>query len=276
MFEGEKTMSIRLIAMDLDGTLLNSAKVVSKRNMRAIEAAQACGVYVTIATGRMFISAEFFGKRIMANAPIICCNGGMVQAVGADEPVFESHLSEDAFTELMELSEERNWYMQWYIGRDIYADKFRPEYFVSYKSMKDAFVVKEVGKGGWRKYRHNVIQCVARDLDGRIERVTHEIEQRFGGRIRAQQNTGYSVDLTPPEVNKALGISKLADYLGVRQDEVMAMGDGDNDLSMIRWAGTGVAMKNGIDEAKALSDYVAPDNDDDGVGRAIEELVLRA
>ena len=135
---------------------------------------------------------------------------------------------------------------------------------------------KEVGKGGWRKYRHNVIQCVARDLDGRIERVTHEIEQRFGGRIRAQQNTGYSVDLTPPEVNKALGISKLADYLGVRQDEVMAMGDGDNDLSMIRWAGTGVAMKNGIDEAKALSDYVAPDNDDDGVGRAIEELVLRA
>ena len=89
-----------------------------------------------------------------------------------------------------------------------------------------------------------------------------------------QQNTGFTMDVTPPGINKAVGLSRLADYLGIKQMEVMAVGDGDNDLDMIRYAGIGVAMENAIDDLKKAASFITKDCDNDGIAYAIEKLVL--
>jgi Cof subfamily protein (haloacid dehalogenase superfamily) len=265
-------MSIKLIAMDLDGTLLDSEKMISARNLAAIEAAKRQGVYVTVATGRMFLSAAYFGRAMGANAPLICCNGGMVQQMDAAEPVFERQFPSETVRELLDLCHARDWYVQWYIGKDIYAEDFRQEYFYAYRTVRD-FKLIEVGDA-YASHTEHVIQCVARDLQGRVPEIVAEINERFAGRVCPQQNTGQSVDLTPPHVDKALGVSALAARLGLSADEVMVCGDADNDLPMLRWAGTAVVMANGLPQAKELATYQAASNDDDGVGRAIEELVL--
>ena len=93
--------------------------------------------------------------------------------------------------------------------------------------------------------------------------------------IVAQQNTGNSADLTAPDVDKALGLSWLAQRMGLQPEEVMACGDGDNDLAMLRYAGTAVVPANGLDAARALATYHAPSNDEDGIAVAIEDLVLQ-
>lgn len=266
-------MAIKLIAMDLDGTLLNSDKLISARNLAAIEAAKARGVGVTIATGRMYRAAAFFGRIIKANVPLICCNGGLVRSMKQERPVFVRHVDRTAVRELLQLCHDRNWYAQWYIGDEIYAESYKPEYFASYRTVQD-FSVKEVGDD-FLSYTDNVIQCVIRDKEGKIDDVVAELRKRFSKTIFPQQNTGYSVDLTPPGINKAVGLAALMKRLGITVDEVMACGDADNDLEMLRFAGTSVVPVNGQPEAKALASYIAPDNDEDGIGRAIEALVLK-
>ncbi len=265
-------MSIKLIALDLDGTLLNSEKKITPRTLAAIHEAQAKGVGVTIATGRMFKGAEIFGRQIGANAPLVCCNGGVVEAMGADYPMFARYLEPPVVRRLLQFAHRRGWYLNWYIGNDVLVERYEEDYFYAYRTVKD-LPIKEVGDR-YLDYTKNVFQCVLRDLSGHVAEKEREIRQQFGTSILAQQNTGCSMDLTPIGVDKALGLSWLAESRGLTPDEVMACGDGDNDLAMLRYAGTAVVPANGLASAKALATYHTDSNDEDGIAKAIEELVL--
>ena len=256
-------MAIRLIVMDLDGTLLTSEKTVSDYSKDVLRRAMAKGVAVTIATGRMLLSASYFGRIIEANAPIISCNGALVQALDATEPLFLCAFSPATVAELLTFARENGWYAQWYIGDDIYAEDFRPEYFTAYRTVQ-GFSVHEVGED-FSPYVEGVAQVVVRDLAGGVGAIAASIRERFAGRVDPQQSKGYTLDLVPTGVSKATGIEA---------SEVMACGDSDNDLSMLRLAGTSVVTANGQEEAKALATYLALGCDEDGVARAIEELVL--
>ena len=237
-------MSIKLIALDLDGTLLNSEKKITPRTLAAIHEAQAKGVGVTIATGRMFKGAEIFGRQIGANAPLVCCNGGVVEAMGADYPMFARYLEPPVVRRLLQFAHRRGWYLNWYIGNDVLVERYEEDYFYAYRTVKD-LPIKEVGDR-YLDYTKNVFQCVLRDLSGHVAEKEREIRQQFGTSILAQQNTGCS----------------------------MECGDGDNDLAMLRYAGTAVVPANGLASAKALATYHTDSNDEDGIAKAIEELVL--
>ncbi len=267
-------MAIKLIAMDLDGTLLNSDKLLTERTLKAIAKAQEKGVYTTIATGRMFLSAVYFGRKINANAPIVCCNGGMVQGMDEEKPLFARYLTSDVVARILTMSREHGWYSNWYIGPDIYVEDYRPDFFFAYRTVEN-FKVKEVGDR-FLDYTDGVFQCVVRDDNGKINDAVKLIAQSFTPEeLKIQENTGWSVDLTPPDVSKALGLSALAESLGIKPEEVMACGDADNDLAMLKWAGTSVVPANGSEEAKELATYHTDSCDEDGIGKAIEELVLK-
>lgn len=267
-------MAIKLIAMDLDGTLLNSDKHVSERTLRALATAKDRGVYITIATGRMFGSAAYFGELIGANAGIICCNGGVVQRVGAAEPEFARTLAPETVARALRLCMAKNYYINWYIGDEILVEHYDDKYFYAYRTTKN-LKYKVVGDK-YLDYTEGVYQCVVRDLDGHIGEITSAIERECGrDNIIAQQNTGLSADLTPPDVNKALGLRYLAESLGLTPAEVMACGDADNDLAMLEYAGCAVVPANGLDCAKSLATYHTDTNDNDGIAKAIEELVLK-
>lgn len=268
-------MAIKLIAFDLDGTLLNSQKEITPRTLAAIKAAQERGVHVTISTGRMFCSAEQFAKEINVNAPVMCCNGGIVQEVGADKPIFARYLAEDVVRKMLTVCYEKHWYVNWYIGNDIYVPKLDWDYFYAYKTTAKSMRFVEVGDN-YLQYTKHVPQCVLRDLTGHAYDKSEELLRLVGGGFELQQNTGMTIDLSPVNVDKATGLKWLAEeYYGLTADEVMACGDGDNDLAMLRYAGTAVVPSNGKDEAKALATYHAESNDSDGMAKAIEELVLK-
>ncbi|MCI6158750.1 MAG: Cof-type HAD-IIB family hydrolase [Selenomonadaceae bacterium] len=266
-------MAIKLIALDLDGTLLTSDKIVSPRTLAAIAAARARGVYVTIATGRMFKGAEVFGRQIEANAPLVCCNGGVVEPIGAEKPIFARKLRPDAVRGILTLCHERNWYVNWYIDNLVYVEHIDNDYFYAYRTVPDLQL--QAAGDRFLDYTENVLQCVVRDLSGHVQDMARVIAARFPDDVTVQQNTGCSADITPHGVSKALGLDWLAKRLGIAPEEVMACGDGDNDLSMLRYAGTAVVPANGLPTAKELATYAADSNDEDGIAKAIEELVLR-
>lgn len=265
-------MAIRLIVMDLDGTLLTSEKNVSDYSKQVLGRAMKKGVAVTVATGRMLISANYFGREIGANAPLICCNGALVQAMEEKEPLFERTFPPETTLELLELAHEHGWYVQWYIREKIYAEDYRPAYFAAYRTVK-GFSLQEVGHN-FSAYAEGVAQVVMRDLEAGIGAISALVRERFAGRVEVQQNMGYTLDLTPAGVTKAVGVEAVMRRLGISPEEVMACGDSDNDLAMLSLAGTSVVTANGQEEAKALASYLALSCDEDGVAKAIEELVL--
>ena len=263
---------IRLIALDLDGTLLNSEKRISPRTMAALQAAMQKGVRVTIATGRMMAGAAMFGRQFGANAPLICCNGGVVQGMDDETSMFERHMAPETVRGILSFCHEHGWYVNWCIGREVCAEYYAPKWYFAYRTVQD-FRVKEVGDR-YLDYTENVIQCVVRDLDGKVEPMVKALKAAFPGEFHAQQNTGTSSDLTPVGVTKALGLEFLMKHYGLTPENVMACGDGDNDLPMLEFAGTAVVPQNALPAAQSLATYHADSNDNDGIAKAIEELVL--
>lgn len=266
-------MSIKLIALDMDGTLLNRQKLVPEQNSTAIKKAMEQGIYVTISTGRMPASASYFAKNLKMNCPVISCNGGVVKSLDTNESIFEAHFPVATIRELIEYAYAKKWYIRWYIGDTIYVPYVDMDMFPAYKTTKGLNIV---GVGdNYEPYLENVTQLVVCDLEGNIQKIYDEISTVFAGKIGLQQNTGYTMDITPYGITKAVGLEKLAEYLGIKQEEIMACGDGDNDLTMIEYAGLGVAMENGIDEVKEIAQFITKDCDEAGIAHAIEKFALK-
>ena len=264
-------MAIKLIALDLDGTLLTSDKKITTRTKDIIARAMARGVTVTIATGRMLRSALHFARLLASDAPVICCNGGYV---GKEEgaPVFAKCFDPALVREFLTFAYERNWYVNWYSGIEIYAPEFREELFAAYRTTAH-FVVNEVGDD-YLRYTENVPQFVLRNVDEGINVYVGAVREHFGDRLVPQQNTGTSVDINPPGVNKAVGVQALADAMGLSLDEVMVAGDADNDYEMLEMGAFSVVPENGTPEAKERARYVTASNDANGIALAIEKFVL--
>ena len=264
-------MAIKLIALDLDGTLLTSDKKITTRTKDIIARAMARGVTVTIATGRMLRSALYFTRLLASDAPVVCCNGGYVgRAEGA--PVFARYFDPALTREFLTFAYERSWYVNWYRGLDIYAPEYRAEYFTAYRTTA-GFVVHEVGDD-YLRYTEDVPQFVLREMKSGVDSYVSEVRAHFGGRLVLQQNTGTSVDINPPGINKAVGVRALADALGLTMDEVMVAGDADNDVEMLAMGAFSVVPANGLPVAKERASYVTASNDENGIAAAVEKFVL--
>ena len=264
-------MAIKLIALDLDGTLLTSDKKITTRTKDIIARAMSRGVTVTIATGRMLRSALYFARLLASDAPVVCCNGGYV-GTAEGEPVFARYFDPALTAAFLTFAHERGWYVNWYRGMDIYASEYRPEYFTAYATTR-GFVVREVGDD-YLRYTEKVPQFVLRELTNGVDAYVSEVRERFGDQLIPQQNAGTSVDINPPGINKAVGVRALADAMGLTLDEVMVAGDADNDFEMLEMGAFSVVPENGLPEAKARASYVTASNDANGIALAIEKFVL--
>ena len=264
-------MAIKLIALDLDGTLLTSDKKITTRTKDIIARAMARGVTVTIATGRMLRSALYFARLLASDAPVICCNGGYV-GTAEEEPVFARYFDPALTAAFLTFAYERGWYVNWYRGSDIYAPEYRAEYFTAYRTTAN-FQVHEVG-GNYLRYTENVPQFVLRELTNGVESYVREVREHFAGQLVPQQNMGTSVDINPPGINKAVGVRALADAMGLTLDEGMVAGDADNDFEMLEMGAFSVVPENGLPEAKERARYVTASNDANGIALAIEKFVL--
>lgn len=264
-------MAIKLIALDLDGTLLTSDKTITVRTKDILARAMARGVTVTIATGRMLCSALHFARLLGSRAPVVCCNGAYV-GTGTDAPLFARYFDPTFVGEFLTFCYARDWYVNWYSGAEIYAPTYREDYFTAYRTTAN-FRVHAAGED-YLRYVDEVPQFVLRDLDQGIAHHARTVAEAFGDAVCVQQNTGTSVDITPPGTSKAVGVRALADALGLTMDEVMVAGDADNDVEMLAMGAFSVVPANGLPAAKELASYVTASNDDNGIASAVEKFVL--
>ena len=266
---------IHLLAFDLDGTVLSDQFVISPRVMAAIQAAKARGVKVTIATGRPAAVTLPYAELIGVNAPILCLQGGLIYDTAARRALHELTLPHGLACELIgvELA-----HPHWQVVAYLHG-----EMFMSCRRHADEFYETLLGKD----YSLHADVCGAL-CGGDPDKVLYIIDppdaseilgvlgRLVDGRASVVQSHARFIEVNPLGATKGAGLAWLAHSYGIAREHVMAIGDQDNDASMIEWAGTGVAMGNGSPTARAVADWIAPDICEDGAAVAIERFVLSA
>lgn len=273
-------MDIRLIAVDLDGTLLNSQKELTPRTKEALTRAAEKGVHIVPATGRTFGGVPEMVRSLPFVRYGICINGGSVWDAQIDGAIHTAEIPYERAEEIFDYVE------QFHTMYDCYVDgwgKSDRKFFDHLLDYVDEDVVKIIKatrspvddfRGYIRSLSHDIQKIILffRDLevhDRMIEKIRADLPD-----MAVTAALPCNIELNNKDANKGAALRILCEHLGFGPEQAMAFGDGGNDQSMIETAGLGVVMANGVPELKAAADYITLSNDEDGVAAAIEKFVL--
>lgn len=273
-------MDIRLIALDLDGTLLNSKKELTERNRRALEKCIERGIEIVPCTGRTAMGIPDFVKKIPGVRYAITVNGGMIEDMKTQKVLDQRLLKKEKVLDVIELLRGHHIMYDVYInGQGISEDRF-------YNHLEEYHICPEIQKlvKATRIVVPNIEDYV-RNWNGMVDKVNlffsdQEERSKIWELLKTQEGILVSsslfnnLEINGPGAAKGEGLMRLATILGIKQEQTMAFGDGNNDTSMIAQAGIGVVMENGEPELKKIADYITTSNDTSGVAQAIEKFVF--
>lgn len=273
-----KTQPIRLLVLDLDGTVVGSSNQIRPAVKRAIQAVQAKGVQVAIATGRMYRSALRFHQDLDLHLPLMSYQGALIKNP-ADE-IISRHLTvpRELALQLLDYFDQpdlrQRLSVHAYIDDRLYVRELTPD---SVDYAKRSNIEPNVA---------NLQQVIAEqeptkllalcEQPALIDQVLDSLRQSYNpDQLYFTKSVATFFEATHPAANKGNAVQHLAEnVLGLRSENVMAIGDNFNDLEMIQYAGVGVAMGSAPDAVKASANWVAPDVELDGAAAAIEQFVL--
>jgi Cof subfamily protein (haloacid dehalogenase superfamily) len=265
-------VTIRLLAIDLDGTLVNHDLVMNPRDVAAVKAASAAGVTVVLATGRMFKSSLRFAEPLGLKGPIINYQGAVVREIASGEVWYRCELTLSMQQRVLALAEPKDWHVNAYVDERVYTARARPEADLYARiAMVPYEVVGPLSK--WVRQDSTKMVLVDLDPENVPARIT-ELTAWIGDVASVTRSLDWFVEVVNPEVSKARALAMVAHRLGIAQVEVCAIGDNTNDEEMVRWAGFGVAMGNAPDALKALAKHVTGTVDEAGVAQVIERYVI--
>lgn len=265
---------IRLVAIDLDDTMLRTDLTISDRTKQALQAAQTQGVTVTIATGRMFVSAQPYALELGIDVPLITYQGAMV--VMADGRVLSHHpMDLDISCRLVEFLKPYGHHINLYMGDDLYIEKHSPE-AARYQALTRTYLNVVEDLGALLKLRgQGATKFSLMATPQQVQHVMKETAEAFGNTVQVVPSKPHFLEFGRPDMGKGVALSQMARELGITRHQVMAIGDSPNDLDMIEYAGWGIAMGNAVDSIKEKAQWITADNDADGVALALEKWVLK-
>ena len=246
--------------------------ILSPRVKDAVRRAMDKGVKFTIATGRAFSSTRLFAQELGVNAPLICYQGGLIKEYLNGQVIYEQSVPLPLAQELIRFTQQRGLHLNVYMddGR-AYVERVTPE--ARYYTGIAKAPVYPVGDLLAFLDRDPMKFIIVLSDDGATEPLIAELGALFAGRIRFVRSYSQFVEGIPLCVSKGHALARLADHLGLPLGETIGIGDNDNDLELVEWAGLGVAMGNASPAVKAAAGYIAPPVDEEGVSEVIERFI---
>lgn len=269
-----KKPDIKLIITDLDDTLLQPDSTFTDYTAEVVRAAMEKGVYFSIATGRMIKTALPIAKKLGANAPMLCCQGGIVADSGDGHILASNNVPCEIAVRVARYAEENGLYMQAFLpdasGYFITEEcRFSQMY---YDLNKVAGTVVEKPFSEFIDFNPAKVMFIGERED--IAALQDKVKAIFGGELQISTSKPNFLEMTHPRANKGEGVATVGRLLGIPKENIMAIGDGFNDLPMAKHAGFFVAVSNAPEGVRAAADYVSLSNIEDGAARAIEKFVL--
>ena len=276
---------IKLVALDLDGTLFDNSSHISERNLTAIRSITDKGIHVVISTGRPFEGIPFDQIKGTGINYAITANGSGIYEISTGKCLYENAMDEELGTPILNFLLTRDIHMDAFIGGKGYTPiqcVETAQKLTVPSSIKNYIITT-------RTRLDNILQFI-HENQLKVQKMTLNFYPAADGTLIDRETVrkflvsnpsittvcgGYNnLEFTRADANKGVGLRKLAEILGVNPDATMAIGDTENDLAIIEAAGIGVAMGNATDAVKARADYVTTTNTKDGVAAAIEHFIL--
>ncbi|MCG1009586.1 HAD family phosphatase [Salinicoccus sp. ID82-1] len=283
---------VKLIALDMDGTLLTPGHEISPRNKAAISKAMERGVQVVVATGRAFYEAHGIINKLDMKLPYICLNGAEVRNESS-EVMTTNALNAELIEQAADVFRAEDIFYQVYTDRAIYTasieqdieifkdlstqmgqkpeeDKIRR--FMEERLERGTLIETDDYKSIFEREDENVLKLLAASSSKpklvRAKNSLYEI-----GNLAVSASAPHNIELTHVNAQKGIALANVAEIMGIDMKDVMAVGDNLNDISMLKRAGISVAMGNAASEVKGIADKVTATNIEDGVAIAIEEAL---
>ncbi len=276
----------KMLVTDMDYTLLNKEKKVSDRNREALFKAIEKGVHIVVATGRIYTSAKVYAKLLGLNTPIIASNGAIIKEAifdsisDTERTIYKETLKPDTIRDMIKLSHKHGLLCHFFTEDTIYSEQLvnvslRYKEWNKYLGEEDKVKIKIVEdiEDAFNRDNAEILKAVVVDGDsGKIKRLRDDIMRTKN--VAVSQSMKDNLEVMNKGVTKGNAVKILADMYGIRREEIIAIGDNENDMSMIEYAGLGIAMGNAEDLLKGAADHITGDYLEDGVAEAVERFIL--
>lgn len=271
----EDKMSKKLLALDIDGTLTNTQKDITPATLEKIIEAQEKGNIVAIASGRPLpgirkiadtIELDRFGGYVLA------FNGGRIVDYSTGEVVYQAVLDNDVVRDIYDYCLKAGCGMVTYDGDRVITGTDIDGYMTFEASINHMEIMRI---DNFREYIDFPLnKCLLTADPDKAEKIEQELAEKFGDQLNIFRSEPYFVEIMPPNVHKATSLEKLLEVLDMDRKDLVACGDGYNDLTMIEYAGVGVAMANAQDIVMEHADYITLSNDEDGLVPVVDKFIL--
>ncbi len=273
-------MSCKLICIDMDGTLLNDKKTINEENLEAIRKAHEEGIKIAICTGRLFTSAKYYGELIGVKAPIISSNGAYIREKDEERVIYKLALGKEKCKQIQDIVKKYNLKVYYNMSDSVIAaNEFPKDY--NYAKMNEKLteefkinLIEAVDIGVTLTEKGDeILKCICISEDGLdIDRARKELVEL--NEFEVVSSGSDNIEMMHKGVSKGKAVKVLAEFYNIKRDEIMCIGDNENDLSMIEYAGIGIAMGNGSELVKNAARFVTDTNNNSGVAKAIEKFAL--
>lgn len=269
-------MKYKLLVLDVDGTLLNDEREISKRTLAALLKVQQMGVRIVLASGRPTYGLMPLAKTLeLGNYGgfVLSYNGCQIIKAQNGEILFERRINPEMLPYLEKKARKNGFAIFTYHDDTLITDSPDNEYIKNEALLNNLKIIREDEFSTAIDFAPCKCMLVS-DKEKALIGLEQHWEKRLAGTLDAFRSEPYFLEVVPCGVNKANTLGALLEHLGVTREEVIAVGDGVCDVTMLQLAGMGVAMGHSQDSVKVCTDYVTASNEEDGVALAVEKLIL--
>lgn len=269
----ERKLPYRAIALDLDGTLTNHEKVVTPRTRQALLQVQKENVVIILASGRPTygihpvaecLEIEKYGGYILSY------NGGKIVNAKTGEEIFSQYLPDSVIPILYRYAQEKHYALLGYAGNEIISEMPNDPY-VKEESRINKMSIRQVDNLFEALEPHPTKLLMTGDPTDMLK-AEEELQEIVGDKMSVFRSAPFFMELVPNGIDKAQSLLRLLSKINLTPSDLMAFGDGYNDLSMLKMAGMGVAMANAAPEVRSEADYITLSNEEDGIAEAIRHF----
>lgn len=268
-------MKYRVLALDLDGTLTNSEKRVSEHTLRSLERAQQAGVTVLLVSGRPTPGVQWVADMIEMHKQkgyLLTYNGSEIFESSTGRKVFESQVDKTHIPYIYSLAREHGVQMSMYHDGVLWCDDVDTKWIRIELELNHMEGHKT--ENLLEEFRWDTPKCMISGEPEILAQLEQILCKTVGEHLEIFRSEPYFLEVMPKGLNKARAIEILLGDLGYSREELIACGDGFNDVHMVEWAGLGVAMENACEQVKAVAKFITKSNDEDGVAYVIEKFML--
>lgn len=263
-----RTFMYKLISADMDGTLLNQNHVLSDKTVTTLKKVRELGIKVVLVSGREYNSLRFFMKQLGLENFTICLNGANLyrrEKLVSGEPI-----EREICSEIIHLSEKNGVYVILFDDKKVYVEKS-----TNYMNLGDYIEDwSAVGKLSSFYDNQTMYKIVLIEERKKLLKLKDILLDKFSHKINANFSLPNYLEIFSKKVDKGSMLKKVADHYGIKREDILAIGDWDNDIPMIKYAGFGIAMENGSRGLKSVADYITKSNREDGAAYAMEKFIL--